>query len=268
MSEDTNSVKREIWESLGDKPSRDAFVAAHLSNNIGAQIFSMREAHGWSQGKLAEEVGMAQPRISVLEGGYDSYSLTTLKRLASAFDVAVVVRFVPFSELVEWVGDLSEERLTPVEFANDNLSFDDDRLSDEELEYSLVPVAQEEAWDNGANSGVVVWQQQEMTIHEARRQMINRHLSVNAQMETQTLPGLTTRLADLVHKVGIGNPLSQSPSGLMNAFIHHGETSAHGVSGRNTTASPGRLIWRGEPKESHARAERVTVASQRQRFPN
>lgn len=124
MSDDTNLLKRELWESLHEKRDRDAFVASHLSGNIGAQIFSMREARGWSQGKLAEEVGMAQPRISVLEGGYDSYSLTTLKRLASAFDVAVVVRFVPFSELVDWVGDLSEERLAPAEFANDNLAID------------------------------------------------------------------------------------------------------------------------------------------------
>jgi transcriptional regulator with XRE-family HTH domain len=86
----------------------------------------MREGRGWSQGKLAEEVGMAQPRISLLEGGYEKYSLTTLKRIASTFDVAVVVRFVPFSELVDWVANLSEGRLAPVEFANDNLLEEDD----------------------------------------------------------------------------------------------------------------------------------------------
>lgn len=121
MSHDTDLVKQEIWESLQDKGNRDAFVESHLSTNIGSQIFSMREARDWSQEKLATEVGMAQPRISVLEGGYDNYSLRTLKRIASAFDVAVVVRFVPFSELVTWVAELSEERLAPVEFANDNL---------------------------------------------------------------------------------------------------------------------------------------------------
>lgn len=126
MSQDTDLLKQELWESLQDKGARDAFAASHLSNNIGAQIFSMREARGWSQEKLADEVGMAQPRISLLEGGYERYSLTTLKRIASTFDVAVVVRFVPFSELVDWVGDLSEERLAPVEFANDNLAIDEE----------------------------------------------------------------------------------------------------------------------------------------------
>ena len=46
----------------------------------------------------------------------------TLKRFASVYDVALVVRFVPFSELVEWAVGLSEERLAPVNFPNDNLS--------------------------------------------------------------------------------------------------------------------------------------------------
>lgn len=121
MSNDINLIKQEIWESLTDKVRRDAFVASHLSDNIGSQIFSLREARGWSQEKLAAETGMAQPRISVLEAGCDC-SLRTLKRFASVYDVALVVRFVPFSELVEWVVGLSEERLAPVNFPNDNLS--------------------------------------------------------------------------------------------------------------------------------------------------
>lgn len=123
MSSDTDLIRGEIWESLSlSKENREAFVSAHLSSNIGAQIFALRETRGWSQGRLAAEVGMAQPRISILEGGYDNYSLRTLKRLASAFDVAVVVRFVPFSELVNWVSSLAQARLAPVSFINDSLT--------------------------------------------------------------------------------------------------------------------------------------------------
>lgn len=142
--QDTNSAKREIWESLDEKNSRDAFVAAHLSNTIGAQIFSMRESRGWSQGDLAEKVDMAQPRISVLEGGYDSYSLKTLRRLASAFDVAVVVRFVPFSELVDWVADTSGEQLAPVAFDNDNLEANDNLQAPQTDGYVIA--ASDELW--------------------------------------------------------------------------------------------------------------------------
>lgn len=139
MSNDTDLIKREIWASLADKVRRDAFVASHLSDNIGSQIFALREARGWSQEKLATEVGMAQPRISVLEGGSDC-SLRTLKRIASSFDVAVIVRFVRFGELVDWVTHLSEDRLAPVDFANDDLS--EEHRGDEEgsaaAAYALV----------------------------------------------------------------------------------------------------------------------------------
>jgi hypothetical protein len=47
---------------------------------------------------------MTQHAISRLESqGYGKPTLTTLKRLAAAMDVGLIVRFVPFSELVDWV---------------------------------------------------------------------------------------------------------------------------------------------------------------------
>jgi transcriptional regulator with XRE-family HTH domain len=72
----------------------------------------MRDNEPWSQQELAEKVGMTQNRISLLENPYKAKpTLTTLKRIAAAFDVALVVRFVPFSELVKWVtGTPYEER--------------------------------------------------------------------------------------------------------------------------------------------------------------
>ena len=47
---------------------------------------------------------MNQNAISRLEShDYGKPTITTLKRLASAMDVGLVVRFVPFSEMVNWV---------------------------------------------------------------------------------------------------------------------------------------------------------------------
>lgn len=64
----------------------------------------MRDRENWSQEELAERVGMNQNAISRLENPfYGKATLTTLKRLAAAFDVGLVVRFVPFGELVDWV---------------------------------------------------------------------------------------------------------------------------------------------------------------------
>jgi len=60
---------------------------------------------------------MAQPRISVIEDpDYEDFSINTLKRLASAFDVALVVKFVTFGELVDWVASLSPEKIAVPSF--------------------------------------------------------------------------------------------------------------------------------------------------------
>jgi hypothetical protein len=47
---------------------------------------------------------MTQNAVSRLENPfYGKATITTLKRIAAVFDVALVVRFVPFSRLVKWV---------------------------------------------------------------------------------------------------------------------------------------------------------------------
>ena len=57
---------------------------------------------------------MAQESISRLEDpNYGRYSLKTLKRLAKAFDVALLVRFVSFGELGEWTVNLTPQKLKP-----------------------------------------------------------------------------------------------------------------------------------------------------------
>lgn len=65
---------------------------------------SIREKLGWSQEQLAIAAGMNQNAISRLESfSYGKATLTTLKRLAAALDVALIVRFAPFSELTDWI---------------------------------------------------------------------------------------------------------------------------------------------------------------------
>ena len=47
---------------------------------------------------------MKQSAISRLESpDYGNLNIKTLRRIASAFDVGLIVRFVPFSELGDWV---------------------------------------------------------------------------------------------------------------------------------------------------------------------
>jgi transcriptional regulator with XRE-family HTH domain len=120
MSSSTNTTVKQIWKKLTNKEYRDSYVTAHISNTVASQIFMLREARGWTQKELANKAGMSQSRISALEDpNYENIEVGTLKRLASAFDVAVTVRFTPFSELATWTAELSAEKLLVPDFTND-----------------------------------------------------------------------------------------------------------------------------------------------------
>src|SRR5260370_21201940 len=82
---------------------RARFVESHLSKGLAFQIRSLREKEGWSQQCLAEKICSNQNSVYRAENpNYGKHTLTTLKKIAAAFDVALVVRFVPCSDRVDW----------------------------------------------------------------------------------------------------------------------------------------------------------------------
>jgi transcriptional regulator with XRE-family HTH domain len=99
----TSSIKK-LWARFADKEYRDGFVESAIEDSLAVQIFSMRERRGWTQQELAEKCGTQQSGVCRWEGGSPPQSLAPLKKLASAFDVALVVKFVPFSELLRTDG--------------------------------------------------------------------------------------------------------------------------------------------------------------------
>jgi len=79
-------------------------VAANLSEGIAFQIRATRDAQGITQAALAEDTGMSQNNISRLENPeYGKHTVSSLKRIADALDVALVVRLVPFSQYIDWL---------------------------------------------------------------------------------------------------------------------------------------------------------------------
>jgi transcriptional regulator with XRE-family HTH domain len=93
-----------------NKEFRDGFVSAQLSVGLPLQIKALRKQMGWSQVRLAAESGMAQPTISAMENaGHEGFALSSLKKIASAFDVGLVVRFVPYGDLVHWNSEFSPD---------------------------------------------------------------------------------------------------------------------------------------------------------------
>jgi len=121
------TAKRDqVLQSLRDHEYRRA-LADDIGTGIAFQIRLLREDRGWTQGELAERTGKRQEAISQWENpNYGRYTLSTLKDLAGAFDVALLVRFAPFSEIIDWTVNLSAQRLTPpsfdAEFAADTVS--------------------------------------------------------------------------------------------------------------------------------------------------
>jgi transcriptional regulator with XRE-family HTH domain len=102
---------------LREKEYRDAYVEAQIRMTLPLQIRELRKRREWTQPQLAERARMGQPRISELEKpGERRLTIETLLRLASAFDVGLQVRFVPFGELIEWGEDLDVDNFDVLPF--------------------------------------------------------------------------------------------------------------------------------------------------------
>lgn len=94
--------KKRLFEELKNKEERDAYVSSSVDVGVAFQIRALREQREWSQTQLADKAKMQQERISTLENPSHSPTLSTLKKLASAFNVGLIVRFSPISELVKY----------------------------------------------------------------------------------------------------------------------------------------------------------------------
>jgi len=118
----TGVREAQVWQSLRDAEYRKEF-SSDVGTGLAFQIRLLRERKGWTQEQLAALTGKQQETISQWENpGYGSYTLNSLKSLASAFDVALVVKFAPFSELVDWTVNLTPQRLAPDSFDAEDAS--------------------------------------------------------------------------------------------------------------------------------------------------
>jgi transcriptional regulator with XRE-family HTH domain len=104
-----------IWRKLAkDKRYREEYALAMLKRMIPYQTRAIRRKREWSQVQLARAAGVTQGVISRAEDpDYGNLTLTTIGKIAAGYDLAAIVKFVPFSELVRQ-SETSSER----EFAN------------------------------------------------------------------------------------------------------------------------------------------------------
>jgi len=119
----------QIRQSLNDPEYRHQFVEEEINVGLAFQIRALRNRQKLTQDELAKLLGGKQSLVSSWENpNYGKYTLGTLKDLAKAFDVALLVRFVPFSKLVDWTANLTQESIAPPSFK-------------EEEQYSIMAAA-------------------------------------------------------------------------------------------------------------------------------
>lgn len=115
-----SSISKKLIEKLGRKAYRAAYVGEHVRRGIAAQIRAMRDQRGWNQGKLSKELGKPQSVVSRLEDpSYGKVTVQTLLEVAATFDVALQIRFVPFSSFLQQTRDVSTGAMQVVSFGDD-----------------------------------------------------------------------------------------------------------------------------------------------------
>jgi transcriptional regulator with XRE-family HTH domain len=112
--------KNKLIEDLKNKEYRDAFVEESISVGISFQIKALREQRNLTQEDFEKKSGMKQSQVSLLENpNHSGFSIATLEKIAAIYDVGLMVRFVPISDLVKWELNLDSESLKALSYKDD-----------------------------------------------------------------------------------------------------------------------------------------------------
>jgi transcriptional regulator with XRE-family HTH domain len=136
-----------LLKELRNRNYRRSFVESHARESIAYQLKQMRKRKNWTGKELAAALGneKLQPMISRYENpDYGKYTVSTLLQLADVFDVGLVVRFAPFSELVHWDSRMEREDIVPVDYDHDRWLHAD---TEDEIVEQLVSEASDTASD-------------------------------------------------------------------------------------------------------------------------
>ena len=115
----SRSKRRDLARRLASPEFRRSFKRAEIATGIAFQLRALMDERNWNQRKLAAEARIAAPLISKYLRGYENYSVSTLDKLADAFDVSLAVRFEPYSDLVNYHVDLSPEHILVPSYSKD-----------------------------------------------------------------------------------------------------------------------------------------------------
>lgn len=110
--------KRSLRTKFRNREFRQAYVDAHTESWLCYQIRALRQQRGWSQAECARRLGMKQSVLSRLECEEGKITLKTIMRLAAAFDVAPLVRFVSHKRFERETKSVSPRAMYVRSYAN------------------------------------------------------------------------------------------------------------------------------------------------------
>lgn len=113
-------IRTRLLRAFRDFDYRHAYVNDFINASLATQIKVLREQQNLSQQQLAEKAEMLQSQISALEDvDRTTWTLRTLRRIARALDLAVVVRFESFGRVLPDIGRLERKHLERSPFTDD-----------------------------------------------------------------------------------------------------------------------------------------------------
>jgi transcriptional regulator with XRE-family HTH domain len=109
-----------ISRLIADREFRADYIRAKLEVIIPSQLRALRLRQEKKQAELAELADMKQARISAMETpGRVNFNLETLVRMAATHNVGLVVKFVAFSEMLDWENSYSQDAFNTTRLADD-----------------------------------------------------------------------------------------------------------------------------------------------------
>lgn len=123
-----------ISKLLSSVDTRTAYIKAKLGVLVPSQIRALRISSDMPrQSDLAQAAGLHQSRISMFETpGAANMTIETLSKLAAAFKVGLMVKFVPMSEMLQWENQYSQDTFEVVPLEQDYGFLDPDAVWREE----------------------------------------------------------------------------------------------------------------------------------------
>ena len=134
--------------------TRVTYIQAKVGTLVPSQIRALRlKSDTPRQPDLAREAEMHQSRISMLETAGANPTIGTLSAVAAALRVGLIVKFVPFSEMLAWENGFSQDEFKVTQIDKDALFLNPPPVET----HQILPVVNYHQYNEKRILGADIW---------------------------------------------------------------------------------------------------------------